>query len=101
MRVWDETTTLLGAGIASMIHAFNPSLVILGGGVAKAGDLLFDPVRRVVAERTMPWLHEVVRIVPAELGDRTGILGAVAVALDGPRTLAERPTQTADGRTDA
>lgn len=101
MRVWDETTTLLGAGMASMIHAFNPSLVILGGGVAKAGDLLFDPVRRVVAERTMPWLHEVVRIVPAELGDRTGILGAVAVALDGPRTLAERPTHTAHGRTDA
>jgi glucokinase len=101
MRVWDETTTLLAAGIASMIHAFNPSLVIVGGGVAKAGDLLFDPVRRAVAERTMPWLHEVVRIVPAELGDRTGILGAVAVALDGPRTLAERPTLTAHGRTDA
>ncbi len=100
-RVWDETTTLLGAGIASMIHAFNPSLVILGGGVAKSGNLLFDPVRRAVAHRTMPWLYEPVRIVPAELGDRTGILGAVAVALDGPRTLAERPTHTAHGRTDA
>ncbi len=100
-RVWDETTTLLGAGIASMIHAFNPSLVILGGGVAKSGNLVFDPVRRAVAHRTMPWLYEPVRIVPAELGDRTGILGAVAVALDGPRTLAERPTHTAHGRTDA
>ncbi len=101
IRVWDETTTLLGAGIASMIHAFNPSLVIIGGGVAKSGDLLFEPVRRAVAERTMPWLHEGVRILPAELGDRTGVLGAVAVALDGPRTLAERPINTAHGRTDA
>lgn len=100
-RVWSETTTLLGAGIASMIHAFNPALVVLGGGVTIAGDLLLDPVRRAVAERTMPWLHEVVRIVPAELGDRAGILGAVAVALDGPRTQAERPTTPVHGRTDA
>jgi glucokinase len=100
-RIWGETMTLLGAGIASMIHAFNPALVVLGGGVTGAGDLLFAPVRRVVHERTMPWLHEVARIVPAELGDRTGILGAVAVALDGPRTLAERPVAPAHGRTDA
>lgn len=100
-RVWGETTTLLGAGIATMIHAFNPSLVVLGGGVTTAGDLLLGPVRRAVAERTMSWLHEVVRIVPAQLGEHAGILGAVAVALDGPRTLAERPTTHVHGRTDA
>ena len=99
--VWEETTTLLGAGIASMVHAFNPALVIVGGGVAKAGTMLFEPVRRTVAERTMPWLHEVVRIVPAELGDATGVLGAVAVALDGPRTVAEGRPQSPHGRTDA
>lgn len=93
-RIWDETTTLLGAGIASIIHAFNPSLVVLGGGVTKAGDLLLEPVRRAAAARTMPWLADVVDIVPAELGERTGILGAVAVAL-------ERTTHDADGRTDA
>ena len=100
-RVWSETATLLGAGIATMIHAFNPSLVVLGGGVTRAGDLLLGPVRRAAAERTMSWLHEVVRIVPAQLGERAGILGAVAVALDGPRTLADRPTTNAHGRTDA
>ncbi len=99
-RIWDETITLLGAGIASMIHAFNPALVVIGGGVTNAGDLLFEPVRRAVAGRTMPWLHEMVRIVPAELRDRTGILGAVAVALDGPQTMAARPPHT-HGRTDA
>ena len=101
-EVWDETTTLIGAGIASVVHAFNPRLVVVGGGVANAGGLLFGPVRRIVAERTMPWLHEVVSVVPAELGTRTGVLGAVAVALDGPRTLAERPTiAAAHGRIDA
>jgi glucokinase len=73
---------LLGGGIVSIIHAFNPQLVVLGGGVTRAGDLLFGPVRRVVSERAMPWLAEPVRIVPAELGEMTGVLGAVAVALE-------------------
>lgn len=81
-RIWDETMVLLGGGITSIIHAFNPELVVLGGGVTRSGDLLFEPVGRVVAERTMPWLLEPVRIVPAELGELTGVLGAVAVALE-------------------
>jgi glucokinase len=80
--VWDETMELLGGGIVSIIHAFNPRLVVIGGGVARAGDQLFDPVRRIVSERTMPWLAEVVDILPAQLGELTGVLGAVAVALD-------------------
>ncbi len=80
--VWDETMEVLGAGVASVIHAFNPRLVLLGGGVTGAGDLLFDPVRRIVAERTMPALLEAVEIAPAELGDLTGVLGAVSVAVD-------------------
>jgi len=80
--LWAETMELLGGGVVSIIHAFNPRLVILGGGVTGAGDMLFDPVRRIVAERTMPWLGEVVEVVPAELGTMTGVLGAVAIALD-------------------
>ncbi|MGH2402219.1 MAG: ROK family protein [Candidatus Limnocylindria bacterium] len=80
--VWDETMELLGGGIVSIIHAFNPRLVVLGGGVTRAGELLFEPVRRIVAERTMPWLAEVVEVVPAQLNELTGVLGAVAIALD-------------------
>lgn len=81
-RIWAESMELLGGGIVSIIHAFNPQLVVLGGGVTRSGDLLFEPVRRVVAERAMPWLAEPVSIVPAELGEMTGVLGAVAVALE-------------------
>jgi glucokinase len=80
--IWAESMELLGGGIVSIIHAFNPQRVVLGGGVTGAGDLLFEPVRRVVAERAMPWLAEPVRIVPAELGEMAGVLGAVAVALE-------------------
>ena len=82
--IWDASMRLLGAGVVSIIHAFNPRLVILGGGVTRSGEQLLEPVRRVIDERAMPWLREAVEIVPAALGEMTGILGAVAVAIDGP-----------------
>ena len=81
--LWAETTEVLGAGIVSMIHAFNPRLVLMGGGVAKAGNMLFEPIRRIVSEQAMPWLADRVAIEPAQLGDLSGVLGAVVVALDG------------------
>jgi glucokinase len=80
-RVWDETIDVLAAGVASTINAFNPRLVIIGGGVTAAGDLLFEPLRRRALARAMPPLAAVTRIVPAELGERTGVIGAAAVAL--------------------
>ncbi len=80
--IWDDAMRLLGAGIASMVHAFNPARVIIGGGVTQAGDRFFAPVRHAVDERTMPWLRHAVELVPAQLGPLTGILGAVAVAID-------------------
>ena len=80
--LWDETMEMLGTGVASMINAFNPRRIVLGGGVTRAGDLLFEPVRRIALQRAIPALAEVVEITPAALGDRAGILGAVAVALE-------------------
>lgn len=81
-RIWDETTEVLGAGIANVLNAFNPGRVILGGGVTKAGDALFDPVRRLAHEQAFGPLLRVADIVPAELGEQVGVLGAVAIALD-------------------
>ena len=80
--VWEETVELLGLGIVSIVNAFNPRLILLGGGVAQAGAMLLDPIRRIVKERAMPWLSDVVEIAPAQLGDRVGLLGAVAAAVD-------------------
>ncbi len=89
--VGDETMLLLGAGIASIIHAFNLQIVVLGG-VTHVGDQLFEPVRRVVRERTMPWSGHSSTVVPAELGERTGVLGAVAVALERIRATPAGPS---------
>lgn len=80
-RIWDETTHILGAGIANVINLFNPERIVLGGGVTEAGELLFEPVRRVAFSRALRPLIHGVQVVPAQLGPRVGILGAGAVAL--------------------
>lgn len=81
-ELWQETTEILGAGVANVISAFNPRLVVLGGGITNFGARLFDPVRRIAKSRLMPSLAAVVDIVPAELGDEVGVVGAAAVALE-------------------
>ena len=79
-EVMNTAATNLGVGVVNLVHIFNPEIVIIGGGVSRAGDMIFDPVRRVVAERSMPDLS--VEIVPAALGDDSGLLGAAALVLD-------------------
>ncbi|MGE5672295.1 MAG: ROK family protein [Mycobacterium leprae] len=81
-RIWDETLTILGAGIANVVHIFNPRRVVLGGGITNFGDRLFDPVRRIALGRVMAPIAGVVEIVPAQLGGLVGVLGAAAVAME-------------------
>ena len=82
LEVWLDCMTYLGIGVANVVSILNPELVIIGGGVSKAGDLLFEPVRKVAHERAMYPLAENVRIVPAKLGDDVGLMGAVALAME-------------------
>ena len=70
----------LAAGFVSFIHVLNPELIVVGGGVTRAGDMLFEPLRRIVFERLMPGFGENLRIVPWTLGENVGILGAAAWA---------------------
>jgi glucokinase len=82
----ERVGTYLGVAIASYVNIFNPELVVLGGGFSRAGDLLFAPARRVVAERALAPARDLVRIVPAVLGVEAGLIGAALVgfeALDG------------------
>ena len=60
----------------------NPDIIVIGGGVAKAGELIFDPVRRAVWGRTSEVIHRDLRIVPAALGNDAGIIGNAILALE-------------------
>ncbi|MCL5076223.1 MAG: ROK family protein [Chloroflexi bacterium] len=81
LTVIEEAATNLGIGVVNLVHIFNPQLIIIGGGVARAGDLLFEPVRRIVRERTMRIFQKELDIVPAALGDDVCLLGAATLAL--------------------
>jgi glucokinase len=78
----EEIGTWLGVGIASFVNVFNPEVVVLGGGFARAGDLLFEPARQVVAERALLPARDFVRIVPAQLGVEAGLIGAGLVGYE-------------------
>jgi glucokinase len=73
----------LGVAIASFVNIFNPEVVVIGGGVIAAGELLLGPARAVVAERALPPSRDHVRIVAARFGIEAGMIGAAALAFDG------------------
>ncbi|NMM65771.1 ROK family protein [Clostridium sp. P21] len=81
LEVVNKALGYLGIGIANAITAFDPQKVIIGGGVAMAGDMLFDKVRKVVKERCFKVLNESCEIVQASLKTKSGIIGAAAVAI--------------------
>lgn len=77
----EEALNYLGIGIANICNIFNPEKVILGGGVTKVGNILFEKVKRIVNSRCFKPIAENVEILPAKLGDDVGIIGAAAVVL--------------------
>jgi glucokinase len=73
----------LGVAVSSLVNIFNPQVVVIGGGVIAAGELLMAPVRAVVEERTLPAVRQGLRIVAARFGVEAGMIGAAALAFDG------------------
>jgi glucokinase len=71
----------LGIGVANFLHAFDPSILIFGGGVSQSGPLLFEPFEKSLKERVIhPRFLEGLVVASAELADDAGLLGARALA---------------------
>ncbi|HWD69639.1 MAG TPA: ROK family protein [Solirubrobacteraceae bacterium] len=79
----------LGVAIASFVNIFNPEMVVVGGGVMGAGEMLLEPARAEVQKRALPPSRDNVLIVAAEFGAEAGMVGAAALALDGLATPRE------------
>lgn len=77
-----DTARYLGVGIANMLNILNPEVVVVCGGVTKAGDHLFAPLRREVARRAFKPAVDACRIVPGQLEGTAGVVGAAKAWLD-------------------
>jgi glucokinase len=81
IQAFEETAAWLAMGIANLISALNPQMVVLGGGLMQAADLLLDPIRRRVRDWAQPIAMEQARIELTQLGEDAGLLGAARLAL--------------------
>jgi glucokinase len=73
----------LGIGLVSLVNIFNPQIVVIGGGVSAAGELLLEPARAMVRERALAPNRDVVRIEAAAFGAEAGMVGAALAAREG------------------
>ncbi len=70
----------LARGLKAAIMLLNPARIVIGGGIAKAGDRLFVPLRQELSRQTTPWSRARIDVVPAELEDDSVLWGAFALA---------------------
>jgi glucokinase len=73
----------LGVGIANFVNIFNPEVIVIGGGVIGAGELLLGPARQEMLARALSPSRDEVRVVAARFGVEAGMVGAAALAWDG------------------
>jgi len=79
-EVLEETGRILGAAIGNILNILNPAMIVLTGGLARAGRLLFHPLRAEVPKHCFPAAFRGTRVVPGKLGDDAGIAGAALSA---------------------
>lgn len=73
----------IGIGVANVVSALHPELVVLGGGVAEIGDILIGAVRETMRRRVRMFPVDDVRVEPSMLGEKAGMWGGIALAMKG------------------
>ncbi len=81
LEVFDFVALCLATAFASIAYLLQPQVIIVGGGVAQAGPVLFDPLRRHLKDRLSPLFYDRMDVRPAALGAAAGVIGCAALAL--------------------
>jgi glucokinase len=80
--VWQDIGLKIGVGLTNVIWLVNPDRIVLGGGVAQAGEHLFKYIRETIEHRCEKTFWQKLELVPATLGNDAGIIGAASLALE-------------------
>jgi glucokinase len=78
--IYDKAGFYIGIAAANMCVAIGPRRIVIGGGVSRAGELLLDPIRRCIQERVFVMPVGQVEVVPSQLGNNAGVIGAACWA---------------------
>lgn len=80
-HVIDSSLEYIGIGISNIITSFDPEVIVIGGGVMKAGQIILDRIKEVVEQRCFKNMASACKIVPSHLGEKAGVIGAIALAM--------------------
>ncbi|MDD5595265.1 MAG: ROK family protein [Candidatus Omnitrophica bacterium] len=81
--IWLEVGKHLGVALVGVVNLLNPDCIVIGGGVANAGKILFDRVKEIVAKQAMATQAKHVKIFKAKLGSDAGLIGAAVLVRQG------------------
>ncbi len=81
-QIWGDIGRWLGCALTSITWILNPDAIVIGGGVAKAGDLLFEPLKRQMQYQLNPVYWEHLKVLRAKFGNEAGMIGAAALAAE-------------------
>jgi glucokinase len=81
IQIYFEAGRILGYAVANLVSLFDPQIVVIGGGLAKAADLFLDSLQKAAKERAQPIAAKQVRIVVSPLGPNANLLGVASLAL--------------------
>lgn len=82
LMVVERFAYYLGFALANVANLLNPSTIVLGGGVSKAGEFLAEKVRKNLVEFSFPTIREITKVKIAELGNDAGVIGAASLVLN-------------------
>ena len=81
IAAYERAGKYIGIAIADFLHIFNIKTIIIGGGVSRAGDILFNPIRKSIEESVISEVYlDGLQIHPAALGDNSGLMGALVLS---------------------
>ena len=80
-KMWEDTGSHLGTALAGLVNILNPDRIVIGGGIALGGEMVFGPVRRTIMKKAFPIAARSAKVLPARLGSDAGLVGAAALAL--------------------
>ena len=83
LGIWNQAGERLGIALAGAVNLLNLDAIVIGGGVANAGGILFDKVRKTLKERAMSVQGQHVKVFKAKLGNNAGLIGAAIVVKEG------------------